>query len=202
VHNIIVDEASRLRMNEPVDDPWFAAGDLPMIVSAGTLTERKGFGDLIRAVRALHDRGRPVRCAILGEGPLRRELEALVDELGLAGTIWLPGRVENVLKYFARADVTVLSSYSEGLPNVLVEAMMCGCVPVATDCPTGPREVLQDGKYGYLVPMHDPTRLADGIEMALDRPIAPEILAEGIRSFERDAVIRRHFELLGLGERV
>jgi hypothetical protein len=62
--------------------------------------------------------------------------------------------------------------------------------------------VLQDGKYGYLVPMHDPTRLADGIEMALDRPIAPEILAEGIRSFERDAVIRRHFELLGLGERV
>jgi glycosyltransferase involved in cell wall biosynthesis len=201
VHNIIVDDVSRRRMTEPVDDAWFTADDLPTIVSAGTLTKRKGFDDLIRAVRALHDRDRPVKVAILGEGPMRQELEALVDELGLAGKVWLPGRVENPLKYFARADVSVLSSYSEGLPNVLVEAMMCGCVPVATDCPTGPREVLQDGKYGYLVPMHDPARMADGIEMALDRPIAPEILAEGIRSFERDAVIQRHFELLGVSDR-
>jgi glycosyltransferase involved in cell wall biosynthesis len=200
-HNIIVDDASRLRMSEPVDDAWFSADDLPTIVSAGTLTKRKGFDDLIRAVRELYDRGRPVKVAILGEGPMRDELEALVDELGLAGKIWLPGRVANTLKYFAKADISVLSSYSEGLPNVLIEAMMCGCVPVATDCPTGPREVLQDGKYGYLVPMHDPARMADGIEMALDRPIAPQILAEGIRSFERDAVIQRHFELLGLSER-
>ncbi|MDB5698450.1 MAG: glycosyltransferase, partial [Alphaproteobacteria bacterium] len=117
VHNIIVDEVSRRRMREPVDDAWFTADDLPTIVSAGTLTKRKGFDDLIRAVRELHDRDRPVKIAILGEGPMRQELEALVEKLGLGGKVWLPGRVENPLKYFTKAKVSVLSSYSEGLPN-------------------------------------------------------------------------------------
>jgi glycosyltransferase involved in cell wall biosynthesis len=83
---------------------------------------------------------------------------------------------------------------------VLVEGMMCGCVPVATDCPTGPREILQDGKYGYLVPMHDPAAMATGIEMALDRPIPPEQLAEAVKSYEGEAVVRRHFETLGLSD--
>lgn len=199
VHNIIADERSRERMKEPVDHPWFEDKTVPLIVSAGTLTLRKGFTDLIRALRIVHDQGRQVRLAILGEGPMRRELEALTKELALEAFVWMPGRVENTLRYFARGDVSVLCSYSEGLPNALVEAMVCGCVPVATDCPTGPREVLQDGKYGYLVPMRDPPALAAGVLAALDRPIPPEVLEEGVRSFEPDAVINRHFELLGLG---
>ncbi|MCJ7773912.1 MAG: glycosyltransferase, partial [Desulfobacterales bacterium] len=81
------------------------------------------------------------------------ELQKFIETRGLSEFVQLLGYVENPLKYFARANVFVLSSLVEGLPNVLVEAMMCGCTPVATDCPTGPREVLQDGKYGYLVPM-------------------------------------------------
>lgn len=199
VHNIIVDEPSKLRMAEPVEHPWFAEpAEIPLVISAGTLTLRKGFVDLVRAVKALHDRGRPVRLAILGEGPMRSELEALVESLGLAEFTWLPGRIANPLKYFARSPVFVLSSYSEGLPNVLVEAMMCGCVPVATDCPTGPREVLQDGKYGFLVPMHDPEAMATAIGQALDTPIPAAVLDEGIRSFEPQAVIDRHFAILGL----
>ena len=202
VHNIIVDEPSRQRMRESVDHPWFSNPDVPVIVSAGTLTERKGFVDLIRAVAHLLERDRAVRLAIFGEGPMRQELVSLVQTLGIENAVWFAGRVENPLKYFARARVSVLASYSEGLPNVLVEAMMCGCVPVATDCPTGPREVLQDGKYGYLVPMHDPAAMADAIEMALDRPIAPSMLEEAIRSFETEAVIRRHFELLGFDAQV
>ena len=138
---------------------------------------------------------------ILGDGPLRSELEALIIELGLDDVVSLLGYVENPLKYFARADVFVLSSHVEGLPNVLVEAMMCGCTPVSTDCPTGPREVLQDGKYGYLVPQRDPVALAAGIEQALDRPIPKELLAEAVRPFEEGAVLSRHFEVLGLGAR-
>jgi len=198
VHNIVVDEASRARMREPVDHAWFVDRDLPLIVSAGTLTVRKGFGDLIAALRLVHDRGRKIRLALLGEGPLRQELERQIAALDLTDWVWLPGRVANPLKYFARADISVLSSYSEGLPNVLVEAMMCGCVPVATDCPTGPREVLQDGKYGYLVPMNDPPALAAGIAAALDRPISREALDEAVAPFEQHAVLRRHFDLLGL----
>ena len=84
------------------------------------------------------------------------------------------------------------------MPNVLVEAMMCGCTPVATDCPTGPRELLQNGRYGYLVPMRDPEALAAGMLRALDHPIPPARLAEAVKPFEEHAVIDRHFEILGL----
>ena len=75
---------------------------------------------------------------------------------------------------------------------------MDGCTPVATDCPTGPREVLQDNRYGYLVPVGDRDALAAAIIDALDHPIAPELLAEAVRPFEESAVIARHFELLGI----
>jgi len=110
------------------------------------------------------------------------------------------GYVENPLKYFARADVFVLSSLVEGMPNVLVEAMMSGCTPVSTDCPTGPRELLQGGKYGYLVPMRDPQAMSAAIECALDNPISRTLLDEAVAPFEENRVIDRHFELLGLQE--
>lgn len=197
-YNIIVDKESLERLKEPVDHPWFADGQTPIVTSAGTLTLRKGFPDLVRAMRIVHDRGRQVRLAILGEGPMRGELEALIRELKLEEWVWLAGRVENPLKYFAHSHVSALASYSEGLANVIIESMMAGCVPVATDCPVGPRDALQGGKYGYLVPMHDPAALAGGIISALDRPISPELLVEGTRPFEADAVIDRHFQLLGI----
>jgi glycosyltransferase involved in cell wall biosynthesis len=76
--------------------------------------------------------------------------------------------------------------------------MMCGLTPVSTDCPTGPREVLQDGKFGYLVPVSDPTAMANGIELALNHPISKRSLDEAIRPFEESEVIRKHFEVLGL----
>lgn len=198
VYNIVDQPAARAKMLEPVDDGWFPDRARPLIVAAGTLAPWKGFDDLIRAVALLTRAGHEVRLVILGEGEARRILEALIADLGIADRIRLPGRVANPLKYFARSDIFVLSSHVEGLPNVLVEAMLCGCTPVATDCPTGPREVLQDGRYGYLVRVGDPESLAQGILHALDRPIPREALAEAIAPFEQQSVIRRHFALLGL----
>jgi len=198
VYNINVDAQSRERAAEPLDHPWFQREGPPVVTGAGTLTLRKGWGDLIRAIAELRDRGRHVRLAILGEGPMRAELEKLVRDLALEDRVWLAGRVENPLKYFARSPVSALASYSEGLANVIVESMLCGCTPVATNCPSGPAEVLGHGRYGYIVPMHDPAALATGIESALDRPIAPELLHEAIKRFEADAVVDRHFEILGL----
>lgn len=197
VYNIVDDRHSRLRMQEPVEHEWLDQKDCPVLVAAGTLTLRKGFADLIRAMKTL-SQSRAARLIILGDGPLRSELEALIAELDLSNIVKLQGHVENPLKYFARADIFVLSSYAEGLPNVLIEGMMCGCTPVSTDCPTGPREVIQDGKYGYLVPMRDPVAMAAGIEEALDNPIPKDRLAEAVRPFEEGAVIERHFQLLGL----
>jgi glycosyltransferase involved in cell wall biosynthesis len=201
VYNIVDDIHSRLRLEEPVEHEWFLDEDIPVLVAAGRLAAWKGFADLIHAMKVL-TQGRRARLIILGDGPLRAELQALIDELGLSDVVSLLGYVENPLKYFARADVFVLSSHVEGLPNVLVEAMLCGCTPVSTDCPTGPCEVLQGGKYGYLVPMRDPAAMADGIEMALDHPISKELLAEAVRPFEEGTVLARHFEVLGLSGRL
>lgn len=200
VYNIVDDRLSRLKMKEPLEHAWFLRKDSPVLVAAGRLAPWKGFVDLIRAMKEL-SRKRPARLLILGDGPQRSELETLIVELGLSDVVSLQGYVENPLKFFARADVFVLSSHVEGLPNVLVEAMMCGCTPVSTDCPTGPREVLQEGKYGYLVPMRDPAAIAAGIEQALDKPIPRSLLAEAVRPFEENAVLERHFEVLGLTSR-
>lgn len=197
VYNIINDKNSSAKMQEPVDHEWLLDKKIQVIITAGTMTTRKGFSDLIEAMRILCEK-KVVRLIILGEGPLRNELESLVRTLELSDVVSMPGNVKNPLKYFYRADVFVLSSYAEGMPNVLVEAMICGCTPVSTDCPTGPSELLQDGKYGYLVPMHDPVAMATAIEKALENPIPRNLLAEAVKPFDEEAVIERHFEVLGL----
>jgi len=199
VYNIVSDGASAARMQESIDHPWLLSKDVPVVIAAGRLAPWKGFSDLINAF-ALVRAKRQVRLLILGDGPLRGELQQQITALGLDRSVQLLGYVANPLKYFSRADIFTLSSHVEGLPNVLVEAMMCGCTPVATDCPTGPREVLDDGRYGYLVKPRDPGSIADGILKALDHPVPREQLAEAVRPFEEKAVISRHFELLGLPE--
>lgn len=197
VTNIIVDAASVAKAAEPVDHPWLMNKDVPVVISAGTMTKRKGFGDLINAF-AIARKSRSMKLIILGDGYLRDSLAKLVSELDLEDSVSLPGNVDNPLKYFAGSDVFVLSSYAEGMPNVLVEAMMCGCTPVATNCPTGPRELLDNGRLGFLVPMRDTQAMADAILNAIEHPSSPEELAEALRPFEENAVLDRHFEVLGL----
>jgi glycosyltransferase involved in cell wall biosynthesis len=195
VYNIVDDAASRQRMLESVDDPWLNDKTLPVVIAAGTLAPWKGFADLISAMALVRT---PARLIILGEGPLRSDLEDQIAELGLHDLVKLPGFTSNALKYFAKSDVFVLSSLVEGLPNVLVEAMMCGCTPVSTDCPTGPREVLDEGRFGYIVPVGDQAAMARAIDKAIECPIDPALLAEAVRPFEEDAIIAAHFELLGV----
>lgn len=198
VYNIVDDDLAQKKMAESVDDEWFADKSQPILVAAGRLAPWKGFSDLILAMKELA-KSRKVRLIILGDGPLRPDLEALIKKLDLNDVVKLLGYVDNPLKYFRGADIFVLSSHVEGLPNVLVEAMMSGCTPVSTDCPTGPREVLQDGKCGYLVPVRDPIAMAAGIVKALDNPIPKNLLRDAVKPFAEHAVIDRHFEILGVG---
>lgn len=200
-YNIVRDSRASARIAEPLEDGWVEETEGPLLVAAGSLVPWKGFGTLISATAQVRKR-RPVRLLILGEGPLRQDLEEQIEELGLSSTVELKGYVDNPLKYFNRADVFILSSRVEGLPNVLVEAMMCGCTPVSTDCPTGPREVLDDGRYGYLVPVGDEHAMAQAIERAIDEPISPESLQEAVRPFSQEEVLKRHFDLLDIEEPV
>lgn len=197
VYNIIDDHDSRLRMGEAVDEPWLLETTNPVLIAAGSLEPWKGFSDLIRAMEHVPKRS-GARLIVLGDGSMRRELQELIESLGLQERVKLMGYVENPLKYFSRASIFVLSSHVEGLPNVLVEAMLCGCTPVATDCPTGPREVLQGGRFGYLVPVGDPIALAAGIVKAIERPLTATQLAEAVTPFSAANVLRQHFTLLGI----
>lgn len=152
--------------------PWFAAGEPPVILGVGRLTWEKDFPNFLRALRRVRDRRR-VRGLILGEGPDRAKLESLVRELGLEDDVQLPGFVENPGSYMARAGAFVLSSRSEGLPTVLVEALALGTPVVSTDCRSGPREVLRDGRLGALVPIRDSQALADAVIETLARQGQP-----------------------------
>ncbi len=197
IYNIICDDNAQKKMNEPVDEKWFTGKSEPIVVAAGMLEPWKGFADLIHAMAVLLNTRR-AKLIILGDGSLRTELQALINELDLAHAVKLLGYVENPLRYFSRSDIFVLSSYVEGMPNVLVEAMMCGCTPVSTNCPTGPRELLQDGKYGYLVPVSDPVAMAAGISQAIDNPVAVSFLNDAVKPFSEKEVIANHFDVLGI----
>jgi glycosyltransferase involved in cell wall biosynthesis len=107
----------------------------------------------------------------------------------------LPGWVENPYPYMARASVFVLSSRWEGLPGVLIEALYCGAPLIATDCPSGPREILAEGRYGQLVPVGDVTALARAIETTLagETPHPPR---ESWQPFELDTVVDQYINVL------
>ena len=177
----------------PVEHPWFNDGG-PVLVAAGRMRPQKDFATLLRAVAAVRAR-RPVRLVILGDGPDRVALLALVDELGLAADVDLPGATDNPYAYMARATAFVLSSRWEGLPTVLVEALSCGVPIVSTDCPSGPREILDGGRYGVLVPVGDVELLAGGIDQVLDGAIsvAPE---ESWLRYSVDTVVDRYLEVM------
>ncbi|MCZ6872143.1 MAG: glycosyltransferase, partial [bacterium] len=185
---------TRKKVQAPLVHPWFEPGCPPVLLAVGRLAKQKDFGTLLRAFARLR-RSQPARLLILGEGPERPALETLVRELGLEQDVRLPGFVDNPYAYMARASAFVLSSLWEGLPTVLVEALFCGAPVVATDCPSGPREILRGGELGGLVPMRDPVALADSMQMALAGKI-PRPTRESWQSYTVETVVDRYIAIL------
>jgi glycosyltransferase involved in cell wall biosynthesis len=137
------------------------------IVAAGRLVPQKGFDVLIKAHAKLIKRSFDHKLIILGDGNLRDELQELARGLGVSDSVVFEGYVVDPSVYFKNATVFVLSSRFEGLGMVILEAMMAGAPVVATDCPYGPAEILENGKYGILVPPEDVNALAAAIERLL-----------------------------------
>ncbi len=175
IYNPVIMPDLPVKMQATLNHPWFTDNEGSVIVAAGRLQVVKGFDVLIRAFAQLRET-HPARLMILGEGPLRGELEALVDSLGIQDVVQMPGFVGNPYAYFARADAFALSSRHEGLPTVLIEAMACGCPVVATDAPGGSREILDGGKYGPLVPVEDAGALAQALVGTLANPLPAGML--------------------------
>jgi len=180
---------------EPLDHPWFAEGHPPVVLGAGRLTRQKDFPTLMRAfalARQKHD----CRLLILGEGSDREKLQQLAKELDIEDVVQMPGFTSNPFQYMAHAGVFVLSSRWEGSPNVLTEAMAIGCPVVATDCPSGPVELLDGGRIAPLVAMGDVEAMAKAIVQVLDQPMSKENLQIAVSEYNRDSAARAYLQAL------
>lgn len=180
---------------EPVTNPFSESDDLPVVVGVGRLSSEKDFSTLIFAF-AKASKTVPANLLILGDGEERGVLEALVRSLGLAQHVRMPGFVENPFAYLRQAAVFVLSSRYEGLPNALLQALAVGVPVVATDCPSGPSEILESGRLGRLVPVGDVEAMAAAIADGVAGRIATVPLAIVEQKYGTEGVVRSYLEVL------
>lgn len=212
IRNPVITNALESRASEACPHPWLGDADAnpaskddgmprlrsdqtPVILAVGRLQRQKDFPTLIRAFNLLRQR-QPCRLIILGEGGGRAGLEQLIAALGLAHCIDLPGFVANPYPFMARAAMLVLSSAWEGSPNVLTEAMALGTPVVATDCPSGPAEMLQHGRFGPLVAVGDAGALANAMAATLAAPQPADRLRSAVSEYRAENSAARYLDLL------
>ncbi|WGF86427.1 glycosyltransferase [Marinivivus vitaminiproducens] len=207
VHNPALTPDTAARAAEPVDHPWFADDGVVTILTVGRIGRQKDHTTLVRAFAKLRAE-REARLVIIGEArdPTKRDqnrdrLLALAAELGVAQDIMLLGYQANPLRFMARASLFVLSSRFEGFGNVLIEALACGCPVVSTDCPSGPSEILDGGRFGRLTPVGDPDALAAAMAATLDNPPLKADLQARADEFSYNTAIERYVDIL-LGDPV
>lgn len=203
VHNPVFDASLTAKAAETVDHPWFGDGAPPVIIGVGKVyAPGKDFPNLVRAFARLR-RERPCRLIILGDtsGAAKddrqlSEVMSLPDQLGVGADVCFPGFIANPFAWMRRASVFALSSAWEGLPLVLIEAMATGCPVVSTDCPHGPREILDGGRYGPLVPVGDDSALAAAIATTLDTPPSAERMRRRAADFSVERSIEGYLRLI------
>jgi glycosyltransferase involved in cell wall biosynthesis len=200
IYNPVITSSLLAARASPSPHPWLEPGQPPVILGVGRLTAQKDFPNLIHAFAQVRGR-RQARLIILGEGDERRALEELVSRLGLQHDVALPGFHLGVYAFMARAAVFALSSAWEGLPTVLIEALALSRAVVSTDCPSGPREILQHGRLGRLVPVHDPEALGRAILASLDEP-GPPVPDAALEPFTEQAAVKHYLRAVGLAESV
>jgi glycosyltransferase involved in cell wall biosynthesis len=195
IQNPVITPELMVLADQPVEHPWFSPGNAPVIMGVGRLTRQKDFPTLLRAFALVREK-RLCHLTILGEGRDRVILESLARELGIRRDVCFPGFVENPYAYMRKAALFVLSSVWEGSPNVLTEALALGTPVVSTDCPSGPREILANGRYGPLVRMGDYHALARSILTTIDSPPEKSLLKGAVRDYTVEASSRRYLEVL------
>jgi glycosyltransferase involved in cell wall biosynthesis len=200
IYNPVVHQQIYELARQPVEHHWFVPGTCKTLLAVGRLAPQKGLPMLLRALRTVRERD-DIRLTILGEGGERVRLEVLVKELGLESCVCMPGLVKNPYAYMAHADLFVLPSAWEALPTVLIEALAVGARVVATDCISGPREILQGGRYGTLVPVGDAAALAAAITAALQAPrhasACSETPPEAVRPYTVERAVDEYCRMIG-----
>jgi len=199
IYNPIDQVALVEQSRNDVDHAWLVTKDKPVIIAVGRLVKQKNYTLLIKSFFKVKKKI-DVRMIIVGEGAEREKLESLINELDLRGCVDLPGYISNVHSMVARADLFVLSSNYEGLPNALLEALAVGTPAVSTDCLSGPAEILSNGEAGDLVPINDLDAMSDAITTNLTKPERTRELfskvKDVLKKFDQRKVLNEYSELL------
>lgn len=183
------------KAREPVKHPWLTKRNQPVFLAMGSLTAQKDFFTLLRAFRYVLQK-LPSRLIILGEGKQRCELEDLIKSLRIEYCVDLPGFVDNPFSYMINADVFVLSSQWEGLPNGLIQALGLGMKVVSTDCQSGPREILRNGERGKLVPVGNEEQLAEAMVASMKESTNPDIAEQIIEEYSPRSIIPQYCRII------
>jgi glycosyltransferase involved in cell wall biosynthesis len=194
VYNPVVSLGLEQKAGESISHPWFGQDVPPVILAVGRLAVAKDYPTLLRAFSLVY-RKQPVHLLILGDGQERAHLELLVKELGVSNQVQMPGFMKNPYPYMAHARLLVLSSRWEGFANVLVEALACGTPVVSTDCRSGPREILDNGRFGQLVPVGDVESLAMAILKTLQTIPDCALLKQRAQDFTLDESVRKYIRI-------
>lgn len=183
----------------PVNHPWLQVEGKRVVIAIGRFCEQKDFPTLIKAF-ALVSKEIDSRLIILGQGESQGQMVKLIESLGLSEKVSLPGFTSNPFAYMSKADVFVLSSRWEGLGNVLIEALVCGVPIIATDCPYGPSEILENGKFGRLVQVGDSKQMAIEILKVLRGNVLNVNFKKALAKFDEMSITNKYLELLIPGQ--
>jgi len=194
IPNPVITRTVLEKAEQPITHRWMRQ-DVPLVLGIGRLTRQKDFPTLLRAFAEVRKR-RELRLVILGEGGDRASLIGLARELGIEEDLDLPGFSSNPYAWLRKVRLFVLSSAWEGSPNALTEALAMGTQVVATDCPSGPREILDGGRIAPLVPVGDAAALAAAMEQVLAAPVDPETLRAAAKAYTVENSSRRYLALL------
>lgn len=194
IYNPVVTKELLQLQHEKIEHPWIGEGK-DFIIGVGRLTYQKNFALLIDAfykVQNNHD----LSLVILGEGELEGDLKSQISDLGLEDKVLMPGFVGNPYAWIKASRCFVLSSVHEGLPTVLIEAMACGTPVVSTDCPSGPSEILEGGRWGKLVPLNDSDSLSRAISDTLVDGRNDDAQKERANDFRTDSSVAKYLEIV------
>ena len=195
IYNPVDVESIREQASQPVKHEWLTDASLDVVLAGGRHEPQKGFDTLLNAFSQISEED--IRLVLFGTGSETNSLQAYATTLGIDERISFPGFVENPFAYMASADVFVLSSEYEGFGLVLIEALACGCPVVSTDCESGPREILDAGTYGPLVPVGDANALADATSATREDPLDSDTLRGRADDFDIKSSITQYDSLFG-----